>query len=150
VRCTVAVRLAAGALSLLSSSAVLSQEPPLRADEHLVRMVLQEAEGEPLDGMIAVAGVALDRARDRRWPDTVREVVYQPAQFQGLSLPDRAWTERAIRRARRAVRRARAGERPCGRVLWYHTVDVRPRWVEELTPVCVIGYHVFWNDPSRL
>lgn len=111
-------------------------------------MVLQEAEGEPLLGMIAVAGVALDRARDGRWPDSVRMVVYQPGQFQGMDLPDREWTDRAIRRARTAVRRARSGERPCGTVLWYHTVDIRPAWVDGLTPVCVLGYHVFWNDPG--
>jgi len=51
---------------------------PLSRDEPVVRMVLQEANGEPLDGMIAVAAVAFDRVAAQGWPSTVREVIYQP------------------------------------------------------------------------
>ena len=54
---------------------------PLSRDEPIVRMVLQEAANEPFAGMVAVAGVALDRVADRRWPSTTRKVVYQPPYF---------------------------------------------------------------------
>ena len=111
-------------------------------------MVLTEAAGEPLEGQVAVAGVAIDRARDRRWPSTVELVVHQPWQFTGMRYPHRAYTEAERRVARRAVVLALRGERPCGRVYWYHTADiaVRPAWADVKLPVCVIGNHVFWAD----
>jgi spore germination cell wall hydrolase CwlJ-like protein len=33
-------------------------------------MVLQEANGEPFSGMVAVAGTVFERMYDARWPDT--------------------------------------------------------------------------------
>lgn len=43
--------------------------------------VLGEAEGEPLTGKRAVAYVILNRAKDKRWPDTPGEVCLQHLQF---------------------------------------------------------------------
>lgn len=40
-----------------------------------------EARGEPLEGILAVGQVIMNRVRDRRWPDTIRDVVLQRAQF---------------------------------------------------------------------
>lgn len=119
---------------------------PLSRDEPVVRMVLQEAANEPFAGMVAVAGVALDRVADRRWPDTARAVVYQRAQFSGMSLRMRKYSRQQIIRARVAVAIAESGTRPCGTVLWYHTPAVRPIWNRQLNMKCQLGRHVFYGD----
>jgi len=119
---------------------------PLTREEPIVRMVLQEAANEPFAGQIAVAGVAFDRMKDRRWPSTDRDVVYQPAQFTGMEIRLRQYSETQIKRARAAVVAALIGTRICGTVLWYHTVDIKPSWRKRLTRRCRIGAHIFYGD----
>ncbi len=119
---------------------------PLSRAEPIVRMVLQEAANEPFAGMVAVAGVAYDRVSDRRWPSSVRNVVYAPAQFTGMGIALRDYSRTQITRARIAVAEAVIGTRPCGTVLWYHTVDVSPTWSRQLTVRCQLGAHIFYGD----
>ena len=119
---------------------------PLTRDEPAVRMVLQEANNEPFAGMVAVAGVAYDRVTDRRWPSTLHDVIYQPAQFTGMRYMLLRYTEAQITRARLAVAEAAIGTRPCGLVLWYHTDQVFPNWRERLTRKCQLGAHIFYGD----
>lgn len=121
---------------------------PLTRDEPIVRMVLQEAANEPFAGMVAVAGVALDRVRDDRWPNTARDVVYSPAQFTGMGIALRRYSQTQIETARVAVEIALSGTRPCGTVLWYHTTDITPSWLELpwLVVKCQLGAHLFYGD----
>lgn len=119
---------------------------PLTRDEPIVRMVLQESVSEPLAGQVAVAGVALDRMNDPRWPDTAKDVVYQPWQFTGMRAKLREYTRKEIEIARLAVQLARSGTRPCGTVLWYHTTEVNPKWAKGVQPSCQIGEHIFYSD----
>ena len=121
-------------------------DPPLTRAEPLVRLVLQEANTEPFTGKVAVAGVAIDRAADGRWPAEVREVIYQPEQFTGMGIRLRDYTAENIREAREAVAAALSGERPCGRVLWFHTAGADVRWADGSTPTCRIGEHVFYEE----
>lgn len=120
---------------------------PLTRAEPLVRMVLQEANNEPFDGMVAVAATVLDRVNDSRWPNTVWAVVYQPNQYSGMALPFGSYTPFQIDRARYAVAMARLGVRPCGQsVFWFHTYAVNPQWNQEMVVACKIGNHVFWRE----
>lgn len=121
---------------------------PLTREEPIVRMVLQEAANEPLAGLVAIAGVALDRMVDRRWPSSEHAVVYQPAQFTGMGIKLRKYSEAQITRARHAVAEAILGVRPCGTVLWYHTDEVTPKWRTRLTVKCQLGAHIFYGDES--
>lgn len=137
---------------LFNITPVCSQEHPnslkplLRA-EALTRMVLQEANNEPIEGMVAVVGVALDRVEDPRWPDNPEAVVRQPYQFEGMSVTFRDYTEREITRARFAVEVAKGGGRPCGRVLWFHADHMMPEWARgDIVPACHIGNHIFYRD----
>ena len=120
---------------------------PLSRDEPLVRMVLQEANGEPLLGMVSVAAVAIDRAASPGWPATVREVVYQPNQFTGMMISIKKYPLRDIRHARVAVHFAQRGQRPCGAAYWYHATWMAkpPTWAGRLRRLCVIGQHVFYG-----
>lgn len=114
--------------------------------EPIVYMVLQEAANEPFDGMVAIAGVAFDRMVDRRWPATIKSVVYQPRQFTGMGVKLRKYSHKQIERARLAVAVALSGVRPCGDVFWYHTGDVKPIWRLKLFKHCQLGAHIFYGD----
>ena len=48
----------------------------------LARLVRAEAQTEPLLGKIAVACVVLNRVESPQFPDTIKEVIYAPGQFQ--------------------------------------------------------------------
>ncbi len=144
---TVLLALAGGALAIgillgISTTAQGAERDPL------VLMVLQEASGESFVGQVAVAAVALARVKDRRWPNTEREVVYQPAQFKGMSVRTRWYNAREIQKAEAAVTRARAGWRPCGEdIFWYYAAWSRPPyWAKSYKLKCVIGDHLFFVD----
>lgn len=139
------------ALLLVATAAEGSQGSPngfkpLTRAEPIVRMVLQEAANEPVYGQIAVAGVALDRIKDRRWPNTAKGVIYQPAQFTGMNLKLRNYSETQITRARLSVEIARTGYRPCGRVLWYDMTSENPWWAKHYKKYCEIGKHTFYGE----
>jgi len=136
-----------GSLSLLTNCPVQGGEfKPLTRDEPVVRMVLQEASGEPFYGQVAVAGTVFDRMADRRWPNTEIEVVYQPDQYEGMGLRLRLYSQAAITKARAAVALSRRGVRPCGRVFWFHNPTVRPRWARVYKKQCTIGLHTFYGE----
>ena len=123
---------------------------PLSRAEPIVRMVLQEAIHEPFAGLIAVAGVALDRMEDRRWPTTADRVVRQPYQFTGMSIKLRNYSRKQITRARLAVAVAENGERPCGTVLWYHATWMIPAWdYNKIEIACRLGGHIFYRDKEH-
>lgn len=141
------------ALTFMIADSRAEDAPPLTRDEPVVRMVLQEANTESLAGKVAVAGVALDRAADRRWPSMPRDVVYQgnhstrTAQFTGMAISLRRYTDEDIELARLAVELARSGTRPCGIVLWYHTDYIEPpHWTKAMQEHCRIGAHIFYGD----
>lgn len=117
----------------------------------LVQMVLQEAALEPISGQMAIAGVALDRVTDPRWPDTLAAVLYQPKQFTGLWVPQRKWSKKQIERARLAVWAARVGARPCGYDLfWYHATYIKkPSHWPAMEVRCTLGLHVFYGDKNN-
>jgi len=119
---------------------------PLTRAEPVVRMVLQEAANEPFNALVAIAGVAFDRVSDNRWPSTDHGVIYQPRQFSGMGYRLHRYSHRQIGRARRAVQKARGGQRPCGTVLWYHRIDVSPKWRDRLVLKCQLGVHLFYGD----
>ena len=52
--------------------------------KELANAIFHEARGESREGQIAVGHVILNRVKDRRYPDTVRGVVWQPKQFSGV------------------------------------------------------------------
>lgn len=134
-------------LLLLASPAQGYDFKPLTRDEPVVRMVLQEAVDEPFEGMVAVAGTALDRVADRRWPNTERRVIYQPKQYSGMAYTLQTYSKTQIEGARAAVEVARKGLRPCGLSLWYHADYIKaPSWTRRMKLTCVIGHHLFYGD----
>jgi len=60
---------------------------PVKAGELdcLAKNIYFEAGGEPEAGQFMVGFITMNRVRDKRWPNSVCKVVYQPGQF--------SWTE---------------------------------------------------------
>ena len=72
--------------------------------ELLAVVAMAEAEGESLEGKRLVIDTVLNRVDSPKWPDTIREVLYQPNQFvamtngradlftvEGADIPDEVW-----------------------------------------------------------
>jgi spore germination cell wall hydrolase CwlJ-like protein len=124
----------------------------LPLQEPIVAMLLQEAANEPFVALVTIAGVALDRAEDPRWPNDVTRVIFQPWQFTGMRKPYKRpyseFSEKQIQRARWAVQLAVQGLRPCGgRVLWYHATYInRPARWPSMWESCRYGKHIFYGD----
>lgn len=145
----VLVSLVAWTVTYPAFAAGVPVERPRILDD-LTALVLHEARGEPLMGMIAVARVVLNRVDDPRWPGTERGVIYQPHQFTDMRRSARLadWDDDQVRRARMAVDVARAGWGGCGPgLLWYHTLQITPpTWTTALQVRCVLGNHVFYSE----
>lgn len=115
----------------------------------LATNVYHEARGEPLAGQFAVAEVTLNRTRDRRYPDTVCEVVHERRQF--------SWTSRRQAKPRDAeawavandvARRAYFGvdytPRLGHRVTHFHSISVSLPW-RGARLVARVGNHYFYE-----
>ena len=85
--------------------------------ELLARLITAEAEGEPYEGQVAVGAVVMNRVKSPQFPNTIREVIYQPGQFSSVpKLPRTVPTESAIRAAREAL----AGKDPSKGALYFY------------------------------
>lgn len=138
---------------------------PIVEVDDLTALVLHEARGESAKGMLAVAGVALDRVSDPRWPDTLEGVIYQQtirillgrpilvSQFTGMKKSRRLVSvdPYTLARAQVMVDYAWEGFRVCETdtpLLWFHaTYIARPvSWPDHIVVACTIGLHVFYTD----
>ena len=118
---------------------------PITAQDKLLlgRLVYAESRGESLAGQIAVAAVVLNRVASPLFPDTIREVIYQPRQFTPVEtnrLPD-VPNGLGVEAARRAL----AGQDPSGGALFFYNprISAYPEYWETRTIIKQIGNHNF-------
>ncbi len=137
--------------------AALGQRDRMRATLCLASAIYYEAATEPDEGQRAVAQVVLNRVRHPQWPHTVCGVVYQGSSAPGCQFSfacDGAMARgpmlAAWIRARRVAERALAGEvyAPVGSATFYHTMQVAPAWGRRMTPVAIVGAHIFYRIPG--
>jgi hypothetical protein len=118
-----------------------------------------EARGEPLLGKIAVGHVVLNRMRDRRFPESVCDVVKQGGYQVRYRCQFTWWCDgRSDRpRNRHAWRDSvhiasliygQALPDPTGGALWYHADYVDPKWSRALMIRAKLGAHIFYTDPG--
>jgi hypothetical protein len=134
----------------------------LRPDlQCLALTVYHESRGESEAGKLAVAHVVINRARDRRFPAQICDVVYQHAKSHPRacefswtcdSLGDRPMNLGAWRQSVRIARQAFFGlaEDPTGGALWYHADYVKPKWAARLGSPQQIGRHLFYRHSVDL
>lgn len=121
-----------------------------------------EARNQPLEGQIAVAQVVLNRVADKRYPNKVCDVVMQSRKYKDSGHPvlhtcqfsfycdgktDTPTDMDAYRWANHIALRTIYGTWPnfAEGATHYHTVYVNPIWRWTLTPVTLIGDHIFYK-----
>ena len=122
--------------------------------------VYYEAAFEPLDGQRAIAQVIVNRVRDRNFPSSICEVVYQGwkrhtgCQFSFVcdgSLKRRPPTDEQLAEARIVAEQALTGYvvPEVGTATHYHTTYVDPYWAPTLVEITKIGEHIFYKWPGK-
>lgn len=108
----------------------------------LARLIDAEARGEPYTGKVAVGAVVVNRYLDNRYPNSIREIIYEPNQFYAQGIPQFPVPSDESRRAAEAAVR---GEDPTGGALFFYnpkTARLAPWWNSRKVLI-QIGNHVF-------
>ena len=109
--------------------------------ELLSRLVTAEAQGEPFEGKVEVINVILNRVASNEFPNSIRDVIYQPGQFQVVSngLIDR---RKPSKKSRDAV--LEAINTPNGRALFFYNPSIATNnWLDSRPTEKVLGNHTF-------
>lgn len=106
----------------------------------LARIINAESTGEPLPGMVAVGDVVLNRVESSQFPDTIKEVVYQPGQFSPVKNGsiNKEPNERAIKAAKLALRAGGSNA-----LYFYNPAKTNDSWIRTRPTIKIIGNHVF-------
>lgn len=109
----------------------------------LARLVRAEAQTEPLEGKIAVACVVLNRVESPLFPDSIKEVIYAPGQFQPVANGE--INEPADEESIQAVKAALTDQRQIapGALFFYNPAIASSRWLDSRETTHMIGQHVF-------
>ena len=115
----------------------------------LAEVIIFEARGESDVGKAAVAQVVINRVKNPRWGDSIKEVVHQPHQFSYLKDKHKQTppTNNDWITARKIAHGVISGtiSNPVGEATHYHAARVKPRWAKKLEPVAKIGHHIFYR-----
>lgn len=125
-------------------------DPLDREARCLATAVYFEANGESLQGQLAVANVVINRSKSNIYPTSWCRVVRQKAQFSfvrngrfpRINVHCDEWkrAEAIARIASQNLMTALPSD-----VLWYHADYVAPKWRRNLTKVEKIGAHIFYR-----
>ncbi len=108
----------------------------------LARTVYSEARGEPYEGQVAVASVVLNRVKHRDFPNTIREVIFEPLAFSAVA--DGQFWLTPNQTAYNAVNDALNGWDPSRGALYYwNPTTSTSKWIWTRTITHKIGRHVF-------
>lgn len=113
------------------------------SDEYLLaKVVYSESRGEPYEGKVAVAAVALNRVSSPDFPNSLAGVVYQPWAFTAVHdgqinlTPDES--------SKKAARDALNGWDPTnGCIFYYNPKTATSTWIRSKKVIIVIGEHYF-------
>lgn len=118
--------------------------------ELLALMIAGEADNQPLEGRVAVACLAVERHRRKRWGDTLRKVILQPYQFSTFNgVHWQRFTPRIsahVQLAELAIERLL--NTPTSGATHYHTASILPVWAKspQMMRHGQIGDHVFYVE----
>ena len=108
----------------------------------LAHLIYGEARGEPYNGMVAVAAVALNRVESPNFPSTVAGVIYQSGAFTAVDDGQINLTPNET--AYNAARDALNGWDPSGGALYYFNPNTATnKWIWSRPVTVVIGKHRF-------
>lgn len=135
---------------VLTTKEILSQCNSSKKCRLLSEMGYYESRNQSDKGVVAVMSVVMNRAsHPTKWPNTIREVVYQKRQFSythdGSLKKGFTEKEQYTRIALLAHSVLSGGiDSPVAQATFYHTKDVNPKWSRSVKRVGIIGSHVFY------
>jgi spore germination cell wall hydrolase CwlJ-like protein len=121
----------------------------------LAQNIYFEARSEPVDGMLAVGHVVLNRVASKKFPDTVCKVVRQGGARRRHRCQFSWWCDgrsdephnkvawNASRLIAWFIYNGQTDD-PTGGALWYHADYVKPSWREAFVAGPRIGRHIFY------
>ncbi len=125
--------------------------PPLHGQELgcLAMNIYHEARGETEKGKLAVAAVTMNRVKNKHYPDTICEVVWQRKQFSWTDLKIKYHVIKNTKAWINAIEIARlftdGGSWPgVGKATHYHTTAVSPNWKDDDRLITQVGSHLFY------
>ncbi len=108
----------------------------------LAQLVYSEARGEPYEGQVAVAAVALNRVQSKNFPNTLAGVIFEPLAFTAVD--DGQFWMTPNKTAYRAAWDAVRGWDPTNNSIYYfNPVTATSKWIWSRTQVKKIGKHIF-------
>lgn len=119
----------------------------------MAEVIYDEARGEPDKGKLAVASVVMNRVKDKRYPNTVCEVVYQKSrnicQFSGMcSKKPKKFDTKSLQIAYEVVVKRKYKD-PTKGATHFHSDSVMPKWSLVYAKTTKIGKHTFYKSRSR-
>jgi N-acetylmuramoyl-L-alanine amidase len=111
----------------------------------LARIVRAEAQTEPFEGKVAVADVVLNRVESSKFPNTIKEVIYAPGQFQPVANGEinKPADEESVEAVMTAL--TDNGDIAEDALFFYNPSIATNRWLDSRQTAVVIGQHVFKN-----
>ncbi|MFF0825291.1 spore cortex-lytic enzyme [Brevibacillus sp. NPDC003359] len=108
----------------------------------LAQLVYSEARGEPYEGQVAVAAVALNRVQSKSFPNTLSGVIFEPLAFTAVD--DGQFWMTPNKTAYQAAWDAVRGWDPTNNSLYYfNPVTATSKWIWSRKHVKKIGKHIF-------
>ena len=108
----------------------------------LTRLVYSEARGEPYEGQVAVAAVALNRIDSNLFPNNLRSVIFQERAFTAID--DGQFWLTPNQTAQKAALDAIRGWDPAQGALYYFNPDTATSsWIWSRPQIKKIGRHIF-------
>lgn len=110
--------------------------------ENLAHLIYGEARGEPYEGQVAVAAVALNRLESNDFGKTLSDVIFQPGAFTAVN--DGQFYMKPDASSYQAAEAALRGWDPSGGAIYYwNPVTATNKWVWSRPLIKTIGRHVF-------
>ena len=108
----------------------------------LSKLVTGEARGESYEGQVAVAAVVINRVRDPRFPNSIKDVIYQKNAFSVVE--NGSINMQPTESAYTAAQEALYGNDPTNRAIYFWNPEIATcKWIKTLNPYMRIGNHVF-------
>jgi len=128
----------------------LPRERPSTEIECLAKNVYFEARNQSTFGQLAVAMVTMNRVEDKRFPNSVCEVVYQNRQFSWTHLvndhtPKERQSYKEIYRLAQVVYNGEIEDITSGSAFYHATYIKQPRWAKRMKKIGIIDQHIFYK-----
>ena len=142
-------------LAVMMTAGLPVEDQELQADIYCgAHNIYFEAGAEPIEGMMAIADVTINRKESTRWPDSICNVVWQDKQFSwthdgksdniplGSPYQVQIWSKAVYAFVMAMIDPHDYSD--CA--THYANKYIRPWWISDMTVTTEIGNHRFYNE----